>query len=295
MKDFEFERAEFLYYNPSDWERMGLFWPVRSGISQARMNYRVGPKRIDYYSLHFVREGSLQLEFSGASHTLHAGDVFCLYPGITYTYFKLKDQQNLSMCWLAFDGPGAMRILEQAGFRMDAPFVRQRWSEVLKEPVEAVLGLMKFSPDPSMASSLHMQTWMCRLFSGLVRDEEEHATKESRSAGWIRKSIRYINLHAAEGITVQHVSNVIGVNRTYFSTVFYKHVGVTPMAYITKIRMEKAVKLLSDTTATITEIAYSLGYPDVYSFSRAFKNYYNISPSECRKSGDRSGFPGHSR
>lgn len=58
------------------------------------------------------------------------------------------------------------------------------------------------------------------------------------------------------------------------------------MKYLQQIRMDKARKLLMDTNASITEIALSLGYPNLYSFTRAFKLYFKESPVTLRKTSD---------
>ena len=55
-----------------------------------------------------------------------------------------------------------------------------------------------------------------------------------------------------------------------------------PLKYLQRIRMEKAKRLLQETDATITEIALSLGYPNLYSFTRAFKIYYKVPPITMR-------------
>lgn len=109
-------------------------------------------------------------------------------------------------------------------------------------------------------------------------------------AGWIRTVspaerspfTNYIDLHAAEGISVQQTAEIIGVNRTYFSTEFSRKVGITPIDYIIKVRMTKARMMLLETAASITEIGYSLGYPTLFAFTRAFKKYFSLSPTEYR-------------
>jgi AraC-like DNA-binding protein len=92
----------------------------------------------------------------------------------------------------------------------------------------------------------------------------------------------FIELHATEGIFVQQVTAFAGVHRSYFSNVLTSQVGMPPLKYIQKIRMEKAKRLLKETDATITEIALSLGYPNLYTFTRAFKNYYKVPPLVIR-------------
>ncbi|WP_244193045.1 helix-turn-helix transcriptional regulator [Paenibacillus taichungensis] len=92
-----------------------------------------------------------------------------------------------------------------------------------------------------------------------------------------------MELHATEGISVQQVADFAGVHRSYFSNMFTTQVGLPPLKYMQRIRMDKAKQLLKDTDVTVTEIALSLGYPNLYSFTRAFKIYYKVPPIMMRR------------
>ena len=73
----------------------------------------------------------------------------------------------------------------------------------------------------------------------------------------------------------------------YGRTTFYKKVkqltGKTPNDYIKELRMQRATELLKDDTQTIAQVAYQVGIDDPYYFSKLFKSYYGISPSQYRK------------
>lgn len=100
---------------------------------------------------------------------------------------------------------------------------------------------------------------------------------------WVKQSVKYIELHAAEGLTVDQLASMAGVNRSYFSTTFSEQVGLSPLQYMTKVRMAKATELLAETRATVTEIAYSLGYASPFAFTRAFAGHLGMPPSAYRK------------
>ena len=62
-----------------------------------------------------------------------------------------------------------------------------------------------------------------------------------------------------------------------------KELQITPFHYLTKIRMEQAVTYLQE-FRRVGEVSASVGYGDVYQFSRAFKKYYGCSPKAyCRR------------
>lgn len=89
-----------------------------------------------------------------------------------------------------------------------------------------------------------------------------------------------MDMHFTEDISVKDVAKYIGIHRSYFTTSFVKDMGITPVQYLIKLKMDRALEMLAEQSHTITEIAYSLGYSDLYSFSRAFKNYHGISPKQ---------------
>lgn len=278
-----FEMVEFLYYTPGEWDKKGQFWPVRGGLNTAKPGYHVGPKQIECYSIHFVRRGSLMVEYEGLQKLLNAGDAFCLYPQRSYIYYNYQQNQVLEMSWLAMDGPGIEQMLDKVGFSPEYPFVANRWTPSVQEPLSMMMERMRRETATAISLSLEMQSLLYRFFAELVKEEIFSFKNASKSVDWVRKSLDYMDLHATEGISVQHVAEVIGMNRTYFSSVFTKQVGMTPVKYISMIKMNKAQRMLDETSASITEIAYSLGYPNLFSFTRAFKKNFLLSPSDYRR------------
>lgn len=111
LQEYDHEFAEFLYYTPAEIDKGSPFWLVRAGRNIAKPGYRIGPRRIECSSIHFVTEGSLMVEYKGQSCRLQAGDAFCMYPNETYLYYKPDDEPSLQLTWLAMDGPGMEKML----------------------------------------------------------------------------------------------------------------------------------------------------------------------------------------
>lgn len=70
---------------------------------------------------------------------------------------------------------------------------------------------------------------------------------------------------------------------TYLTKLFHARYGYTIYEYVLKLRMERAKELLEKPDIKILDIAERLGYKDNHYFSKAFRNYYGISPSQYRK------------
>ena len=59
--------------------------------------------------------------------------------------------------------------------------------------------------------------------------------------------------------------------------------GFTPNDYIRNMRMQKAIELLKDETLTVAQVSYEVGIDDPYYFSKSFKSFFGISPTQYRK------------
>nr|WP_090111008.1 AraC family transcriptional regulator [Cohnella sp. OV330] len=280
MQEYEYEYAQFIYYTPGRLDKQSQLWPVRAGRSIAKPSYEVGPKRIECHSLHFVSEGKVRIEWAGNWAELQKGDLFCLFPGRTYYYRQLTSESQLRMSWLALDGARAGALLELADVTPDRPYREKAVTPTVKASAERVIDALAVAERRKPAEAMALQGMVCELFAGLILDKTPMETEAQ--TGWIRECLDFIELHATEGISVQQVAAFAGVHRSYFSNVFAEQVGMPPMKYIQRIRMEKARLLLTETDATITEVALSLGYPNLYTFTRAFKGYYRVPPLSVR-------------
>ena len=280
MQEYDYEYADFIYYTPSELDKAGGLWPVRAGRCLAKPHYQVGPKRIECYSLHFVREGKLRLEYEGQSVELVKGDLFCLFPNRTYHYTMLHAERTLEMSWLAIDGHRVAPLLALTGLSEERPFRKSALTRKIEATASQLIDALEQPQSWQPSAALALQGYLYDLFAALVLEEP---VQESELAGWILRCEAYMELHACEGITVQQVADFAGVHRSYFTHVFTGQKGVSPLKYMQKIRMEKARGLLLETDASVTEIGLSLGYANLYVFTRAFKLYFKQSPRDVRK------------
>ncbi|MBE5961284.1 MAG: AraC family transcriptional regulator [Lachnospiraceae bacterium] len=100
----------------------------------------------------------------------------------------------------------------------------------------------------------------------------------------IHKVQDYIGHHLGESMSIEELSNAAGFSKYHFSRIFQGILHEPLAHYVNRIRMENALFLLAHRPdKNMTDIAYELGISDSAVFSRAFKNYYGISPREFRR------------
>ncbi|MDF2541427.1 MAG: two component transcriptional regulator, AraC family [Herbinix sp.] len=99
----------------------------------------------------------------------------------------------------------------------------------------------------------------------------------------IRLAKQYIKEKYQQPITLDEISNEIGFNPTYFSTLFKKETGQNFLEYLTDTRIQAAKQLLADTDRTVIQVSEEVGYTDLKYFTKLFKKSTGLTPSEYRK------------
>jgi AraC family transcriptional regulator of adaptative response / methylphosphotriester-DNA alkyltransferase methyltransferase len=86
----------------------------------------------------------------------------------------------------------------------------------------------------------------------------------------------------ASALTLDQLSKQVGMSKYHLHRTFKKIVGVTPMEYMTKIRISKSAELLMQTDLSITQIAHEVGYRSSSHFNVIFRNHLGCSPTVYR-------------
>ncbi|MCJ8013261.1 AraC family transcriptional regulator [Paenibacillus sp. KQZ6P-2] len=282
MKEYAEELADLWHHMPSGYERTGGFWFVRAGRNIASPHYHVGPKQIESYGLHFVLSGELVLRYGNNEVKLGANDMFCLFPHLTYEYW-IQSTDSLQMIWLTMEGPQMRELMQRIGLIAKQPFrygaITPECRERLRMMEEVIWHdpLYRLSVMKLMSAAYH-------LFEELEHEPAAGTLGAAPSEEhWVDEALRFFQLHYTETLRVETVAGMFGLHRSHFSHVFAQKVGVSPQQYVQRLRLTRAGELLMDVSLQIGEIASSVGYPDLYTFSRAFKRYHGCSPSDYRR------------
>jgi AraC-like DNA-binding protein len=108
--------------------------------------------------------------------------------------------------------------------------------------------------------------------------------RNKKVPSWAKELKEIIQDQIDTSITLKQLSKDLDINPAYLSREFSKYFDNLSFGdYIRKLRIEKAIDYLNNTTYTLTKIAYLTGFSDQSHFSRIFKKYMKVSPSEYRR------------
>lgn len=98
-----------------------------------------------------------------------------------------------------------------------------------------------------------------------------------------KKVLRKIRQDYAKPLSLNDLSEVLGVSPKYFCRFFKEMSGRTPIDYLNYYRIECAAEQLLSTDQSVTEIAFNCGFNDLSYFIKTFKKYKGLSPAHLQK------------
>lgn len=99
----------------------------------------------------------------------------------------------------------------------------------------------------------------------------------------IQKAISHISFNLTDDLSLSSIAEMLALNSSYLSTLFKRETGVTLTYFANQKRIEHALFLLNTTDLSIQDIAALCGIPDLNYFTKTFKKYQNMTPTEYRE------------
>ena len=239
--------------------------PVCLGYHECPAGH-IGPGMRPYHLVHYVESGCGILIKDGREIPVSAGEAFVIRRREDATYIADRDNP-WTYTWIGFNGVQAERLFSLSSSVVKcgaAPF------ELIRRIPNAVTGREELA-----AAAVMM------LLSELPTDNAEKHDH-------VTEACRIIESMYMTEISVAEIAERIGLDRRYLWRIFREKTGMTIMDYVIKTRMEAAYGLLL-LNMPVFRVAELVGYFDQFYFSKSFKKYFGLPPSEVRRKKHNSG------
>ncbi len=100
----------------------------------------------------------------------------------------------------------------------------------------------------------------------------------------LKRLRQYVEQSYSDPISLGKAAGIAALESSYFSSYFHVKVGITFTEWLRQVRIEKAMELMKAKDFSITEVAYEVGFGDLRTFERAFKQHTRMTPREFKKS-----------
>lgn len=239
-------------------------------IAYERAERHEGETLIEGLPKSTLREFSCRLSLVPAGHRFYGWETPRVLTRVTYFYIDFQD-----------------RVLD-AGFGIACPTISPRlfffdqavWDTVLK--LKAEVG----NSDPS--SRQYAEALSLVLLHELFRLERttSRSTRPLRGGLPVRKQkrvVEFIEEHLAEEISLATLAELIDLSLYHFARAFKQSFGMPPHRYHMIRRMERARNLLQRSALSVTQIGTQIGFRETSSFTRAYRRFIGVTPSEYRR------------
>ncbi|MDF2720929.1 MAG: transcriptional regulator [Paenibacillus sp.] len=274
-----------------DYDRLESFQPVLVTISEQtepkwlRCDYDLLRERTEYHSLAYITAGEARLELNGASFTLRKG-MLMYVPAHSRMHITTTRTNMLRFHSVLF---------HYGELRWDG--MNGSWSQATSTPLplQSVLQLDTLPMALDHYERLKLlwnekkpgYVWYCRmefmqLLHRIMKWMLEDSQEGRHTAALVESVIDYLNDHLNEPFDRSAVAARLALSPTYFSILFKKYTGSTPIEYVTKLRIDRAKHLLMNSAMPVSRIAEEVGYADPLYFTRIFTRKTGVSPKKFR-------------
>lgn len=98
-----------------------------------------------------------------------------------------------------------------------------------------------------------------------------------------KKAISFMRIHYAAGLTINQVNLHCGVSGRYLRKLFERHLHLSPLGFLNRTRVDKAVELLRRTDMSVKEVCFACGFSSPQYFARVFKQHTGMTPREITR------------
>ena len=235
--------------------------PVSFGWQNCKSGHSYGPKVRTYWILHYVVRGTGIFVKDNVSHQVNPGDIFVI-PPYEETYYEADKDHPWRYIWCGFTTE------DELPSALYQPVIRYSGAGAVFEDMMRCAKM-----ENGRSAFLSSKLW--ELMSMLLE-------KGPPKADYITKALSFMHAEYAGGISVKDVSERLSLDRSYFSTIFSERMGMSPQKYLMNLRMEKAAELMTVYGEKPSTAGASVGYPDIYHFSKMFKKHFGVSPREYK-------------
>ena len=280
MRKYKFVETESVsYLEPKSSQSLDLFL-CHSGIENCNPSYSFGPEVRDHFIIHYILDGKGEFTVNNKTYYLGKKNGFLIRPG-EETYYKADDKDPWIYMWIGFNGIKAETYLKYANLDENNHIFKYDKDSTLKKCILDILSLNTVSN----FNQLKIEG-LLYLFLGNLIENNKYISREvptTQADDYVNIAVDYINNNYNSNIKVNDIANYVGLNRSYFSNLFTKKIGISPQEYLISLRMEKACNLLTNLQLSIGDVSRMVGYEDQLTFSKIFKKTKSISPKLYRQ------------
>ena len=242
-------------------------------------NYNFSGEKHSYWELTYVDKGELLTTIDGVSYHLKQGDLIFYAPMQFHTQSTFE---KISSSYLTIN---FKMNFNHADLLCNKIFSLKRDSYfIVTKLIEELSNDNLYSNDLSLCYLKQLIIQMLRLDNSHFHSKPTTHMQQTYENELLNDILLYIDNNIYEKISVSTLCEHFCISTSMLHSLFRKNMNNTAKNYINELKLSKSKELIRNSTHTLSEISEMLGFSSIHYFSKKFKSYFNISPTEYSKS-----------
>lgn len=223
------------------------------------------------WSLLICEEGLVDFRVGEHTGRAQAGDIVLCPPG------EILQREAITTMAFHFAVFELHAFIQQR--KVDFPYFG-KFTFRNKVQFSLIVDLLKKSQE--LISFSYTEHVLTDIIYHIIRDRNTPEPSNIPLDPLIAEAVKYIHTHVFDHVSTQATADHVGLYQSQFTRKFQKAMGTSPSRYIVKLRMEKVLKLLTESEESLEQIACQCGYQNEFYLSRVFSKEMGMSPSRYR-------------
>jgi AraC-like DNA-binding protein len=251
-------------------ESLTIRW---AGYGRWNMSDFATRDRFKYHGFELVCAGDAIFRQNNKEYVLKPGSIFYKQKGKAH-YYAAGPSGFLHKRYVSISGTLADIIVSNFGIANHDCIVTPNTEQYhkIKNAIKKSIRLLS-----QVHTSTNLSVCAYEILAEIAACITRHEYPES-----IERALAYIRDNILSPVTLKQCARAAGLSQSRFSALFQKHLGVSPINYFHRQRIEYAKTLLSNENISVKETAARLGFDDQLAFSAHFKRLVGVSPKTFR-------------
>ncbi len=228
----------------------------------------------------YTFSGAGKIDIDGIEHSLTAGQAFIVKIPSKHRYFLPEESDHWEFIYITLYGKEAQKAFD---------FINGKHGHIIQfhpesSPIKLLMSIFRDAANKKITDAYEASAMGYSFIMELYR----YALNIGVPAeGWpkqISKAILFAKRNYENQIGLDDLVAASGLSKYHFTRLFHKTTNLTPIQYLTKVRIDKAIELLRMTNHSVDEIAKQVGYTNGNYFIKVFHKRIGMSPGQFRES-----------
>lgn len=277
---------------------------VRGFVHSKIQKFPIGMHKHNFYEINIIKNGTGYHYIKDTRIEAKKGDVFIILPNVMHGYYT-EEPSTFEIINVLIHSYYINRYESELsslnGFRLlfeIEPAIREKASEKLflrlaennYQTVKPFLDILideKVNNTNDAINKIGALTSLISILSEIYQKETKFKMKNKPSkktnSMYIIETMNYMLSNYNKKITIPFLAQLANMSISSYTRHFNKINKITPMEYLTNIRIDASKKMLSRTTLSIIDVANECGFFDSSHFLKTFKNKVGITPLKYRR------------